>query len=123
MTEARRERLVAAWGSEEVRPGMPHFVVYAIDKVGVLAQREALRPEHRKRLREHDHPVEVQIGGPLTDAEGAMVGSLFVIEAENREAVEAFLAGDPYVQADLYERCEVRPFVWGLGYQRSIGDG
>jgi uncharacterized protein YciI len=44
-----------------------------------------------------------------------MNGTMLVIEAETEEAVRAYLAEDPYMQAGLYERLEVRPFNWGLG--------
>ena len=28
---------------------------------------------------------------------------------------DAFLAGDPYVLADVYESVQVRPWLWGTG--------
>lgn len=47
---------------------MPHFVVYALDKPDREAARLERRAAHRARLRDHDHPVSVQVGGPLADA-------------------------------------------------------
>ena len=94
---------------------MPYFAVYALDRPGVLNQRTALRPSHRERLRAHDHPVAIKIGGPLLDDAGEMVGTLLVIEAADRQAVQHYLAGDPYVVADLFASVDVRPFAWGLG--------
>jgi uncharacterized protein YciI len=92
-----------------------YFAVYALDKPGSAAIRAENRPAHRARLRQHDHPVKARIGGPLTDEAGAMIGTLLVIEAETRAAVEAFMAGDPYAAAGLYASVEIRPFAWGLG--------
>jgi uncharacterized protein len=100
---------------------MPHFVVYALDKPG----REAVRLEqlavHRARLRDHDHPVSVQVGGPLLGADGRMIGSLLVVEAGSHAAVEAFVAGDPYQLADVYGSVRVHQFNWGLGNPADAG--
>jgi uncharacterized protein len=94
---------------------MPYFVVYALDKLNREAARLDQRAAHRARLRDHGHPVSVQVGGPLLDAEGRMIGSLLVVEAASASAVEAFVAGDPYQPADVYGSVRVHPFVWGLG--------
>jgi hypothetical protein len=82
--------------------------------------RAAVRDAHRKRLREHDHPVTVRLGGPTLDEKGRMNGSLLVIEAASRADVEAFLSGDPYVEAGLYDRTEIRPWNWGLGKPEEV---
>lgn len=99
---------------------MAHFVVYALDGPGREAERLASRPAHRARLRAHDHPVSVRVAGPLTDAAGAMIGSLLVVEAETAAAVEAFVAGDPYVMAGVYGSVAVHPFLWGLGNPADV---
>ena len=94
---------------------MPHFVIYALDKPHREATRLEQRAAHRARLRDHDHPVSVQVGGPLLDTDGRMIGSLLVVEAASAVAVEAFIAGDPYQLADVYRSVTVHPFNWGLG--------
>jgi uncharacterized protein YciI len=95
---------------------MPYFVVFATDRPGFEQIRATHRPAHRERLRRHDHPVTVRIGGPTLDAiEGNMNGTMLVIEAETEDAVRAYLAEDPYMLVGLYERLEIRPFNWGLG--------
>jgi uncharacterized protein YciI len=93
---------------------MPFFAIYALDKPGMLELRTALRPSHRERLRHHDHPVIVHIGGPLLDNDAAMAGSLLVIEAADLSAVQAYLDQDPYIANGVFERVEIRPFAWGL---------
>jgi uncharacterized protein len=100
---------------------MPHFVVYALDKPGREAVRLERRAAHRARLRDHDHPVSVQVGGPLLDAGGRMIGSLLVVEAASQAAVEAFVAGDPYQLSDVYGSVRVHPFNWGLGNPADAG--
>ncbi|SFZ86855.1 hypothetical protein SAMN02983003_4050 [Devosia enhydra] len=94
---------------------MPYFCVHAIDRPGRLADRQRLRESHRARLRVHDHPVVVRIGGPLLGDDGEMMGSMLVIEAATRTAVEAYLAGDPYVVEDLFASVTISGFNWGLG--------
>ncbi len=94
---------------------MPYFAVHAFDRPGRGEERQRLRPAHRERLRVHDHPVAVRIGGPLTDEAGTMIGTLLVIEAESKAAVEAYLAGDPYFIADLFATVSITGFNWGLG--------
>lgn len=94
---------------------MAYFCVHAFDRPGRLDDRKRLRDSHRARLRQHDHPVAVRIGGPLLDDEGAMIGTMLVIEAETRAAVEAYLAGDPYMREGLFETVTVTGFNWGLG--------
>jgi uncharacterized protein YciI len=94
---------------------VPYFCVHAYDHPYRLDERVKLRDGHRARLRTHDHPVTVHIGGPLTDATGAMMGSMLVIEAADMEQVKAYLAGDPYVMAGLYNEIRIDHFNWGLG--------
>lgn len=94
---------------------MAYFCVHAVDRPGRLPDRQRLRDGHRARLRQHDHPVTVRIGGPLLDDEGAMIGTMLVIEADDRTQVETYLAGDPYVLGDLFETLTVTGFNWGLG--------
>ena len=94
-----------------------YFAVWATDHAGTQAARLAVRDAHRARLREPGaHPVVVVAGGPtLSESEGAMNGSLLVIEADDIEAVRRFVAEDPYELAGVYARVEIRPWGWGLG--------
>lgn len=94
---------------------MAHFVVYALDKPGRQAARLEARPAHRARLREHDHPVAVRIGGPLLDDAGTMIGTMLIVEAQTKQQVEAFVAGDPYMAVDIYASVAIHPYNWGLG--------
>ncbi|MDH3738438.1 MAG: YciI family protein, partial [Alphaproteobacteria bacterium] len=58
------------------------------------------------------NPVKLVMSGPLTSDDGeAIVGSLYVFEAPDRAAVDAFQANDPLVQADIWESMETRAFT------------
>lgn len=93
------------------------FAVWARDAQGTLATRERVRPRHRERLRQPQlHPVRVVLAGPTFDDDDArMCGTLLVVEADSIDAVRAFVAADPYVEAGVYESWEIRPWHCGLG--------
>ena len=101
---------------------MPYFCIHAFDHPNRLEDRKRLRDSHRARLRQHDHPVVVRIGGPLLDDAGQMIGTMLVIEAETKAQVEAYLAGDPYLPEGLFRAVTITGFNWGLG-QPEVIDG
>jgi len=92
-----------------------YFVVWATDRPGALADRERVREEHRARLRIGAPGLRVLHGGPTEDDAAAMNGSMLVVQADDIEAVRAFVAGDPYVREQVYASVEIRPWRWGLG--------
>ncbi|HET8746328.1 MAG TPA: YciI family protein [Ramlibacter sp.] len=93
-----------------------YFVVLGTDAEGKQELRQELRPRHREWLREHPgHAVTVLHGGPTLDCEGDMDGTLLIVEAANRQAVEAFVAADPYVRHGLFHQLQVRRWAWSLG--------
>jgi uncharacterized protein len=99
-----------------------YFAVFATDREGMQATRDATRPNHRKYLRNPaGHPVKVRIGGPTLDEAGEqMMGTMLVVEADSIGAVHAFLSDDPYARVGLYATVEVRPWVWGLGNPDAV---
>lgn len=100
---------------------MPYFVVYALDKSGMSDLRATHRPAHRARLRDPDGmALHVHTGGPLTDEDGQMIGTMLVVEAASKSVVERFLQGDPYSVAGVYDRVDIRPYAWGLGQPNEV---
>jgi len=93
---------------------MANFMVYALDKPNRETARLTAREAHRARLREHDLPVRVRIGGPLLDGNGGMIGTMLVVEAESMDLVRRFVDQDPYARADVYASVAIHPFNWGL---------
>ena len=61
------------------------------------------------------HVLNENIELPLLDEAEGMAGSMFILEAPDRAAVEAFTAADPYSQAGLFGQVEIR------GYRASVG--
>lgn len=86
------------------------FSIYCIDKPGMLETRKAAMPAHVAYLAEA--PVTVRMSGPLVEDDGeTIIGSLYIVEAPDRAAVDAFQRDDPLVAADIWERVEVRAFA------------
>jgi uncharacterized protein YciI len=93
-----------------------YFVILATDRVGYGKVRAEARPRHHAYIVDPALPVRVRVAGPTFDADSqTRNGSLFVVEAENMAAAEAFVADDPYSQAGLFETIVIRPFNWDAG--------
>ena len=92
---------------------MPLFMLACFDKPDSLDLRMATREAHLAYVREN--VALVKVAGPMLDDAEALAGSLFILEAEDRAAVEAFHAADPYQQAGLFGQVEIR------GFRASIG--
>ena len=100
-----------------------YFAIHASDKPGLGALRDSLRESHRAYLRAVSPTgVDVVFGGPLLDDAGNMNGTLLVVRAPDRAAVERFLAGDPYSRGSLFERVDIRAWRWGLGQPGNSGN-
>jgi uncharacterized protein YciI len=83
------------------------FAVTCLDKPNSLDLRLANRPAHL----EYAKTQPLIIGGPLLSDDGErMIGSLLVVEAPDRKALDAILAADPYAKAGLFESVTVRRF-------------
>jgi uncharacterized protein len=94
---------------------MTHFIVLGTDAPGRSGLRAELRPAHRAWLREHPgHAVRVVHGGPTLDEDGAMNGTLLVVEAGDIAQVRRFLAEDPYSRGGLFAQAEIRAWNWSL---------
>jgi len=84
---------------------MMQFVVKALDGEGMLEKRMEVRPLHiegMKKLGSH-----IICAGGLLDDEGKMKGSVLVVQFESREALDDYLAQEPYVKANVWQKIEV----------------
>jgi uncharacterized protein YciI len=84
------------------------FVVIGKDKADGEPRRKH-RAAHLDFIAGHQAPVIY--AGPLLE-EGRMVGSLFVFELEDRTALGAHLARDPYFAEEIFETVEVYESKW-----------
>ena len=80
-------------------------MVKAYDGEGMLDKRMEVRPRHLEgieRIKEH-----VICAGGLLDDEGNMMGSVLIMEYESREQLDEYLANEPYVQENVWQKIEV----------------
>ena len=85
------------------------YVAYCLDKPGHAAVRAENRPAHLEFLKKHSG--QIVIAGPLLSDDGQqMAGSLFILEFDDRAAVDGFLKSDPYAKAGLFASVDVRPW-------------
>ena len=82
------------------------FVVHALDKKDILPTRAKHYRDHRIHLdRAGEHGVDVITAGTLVADDGETpVGSVFVIDAKDRAAADAFTRSDPYHINGVWER-------------------
>ena len=83
------------------------FALLCKDKPGRLEIRKSNRDAHLAYIRETG---VVEMAGPLLDEEGAMCGSLIVLQVDNLAAAQDWAANDPYAQAGLFT--EVTLSAW-----------
>lgn len=92
------------------------YLIEGYDGSDVLAQRLAVRPAHLGRLNELRDAGRLLLAGPCPaiDAEdpgpAGFSGSLIIAEFTSLEEARAWADADPYIDAGVYTRVEVRPF-------------
>ena len=94
---------------ETARLAPMHFVIHAIDKPGIIETRAKHWRAHRIHLDESaKYGVQIVSAGPLVAEDGETpVGSLFVVEANDRAAIDAFTRTDPYSVHGVWQTIDV----------------
>jgi uncharacterized protein YciI len=89
------------------------FVLHAFDKAGALPKRQASYDAHKAFLADTSpHGVSIIMSGPLVADDGkTMLGSLMILEAPDRAAVETFNRADPFFAAGIWEKVNITAFV------------
>ena len=92
------------------------YAIEGFDGADVLTQRRAARPAHLARLSALRDAGRLLLSGPCPaiDAEdpgpAGFSGSIVIAEFESLEAARAWADADPYIEAGVYTRVDVRPF-------------
>lgn len=92
------------------------YLIEGYDGSDVLAQRLASRPAHLERLTALRDAGRLLLAGPCPaiDAEdpgpAGFSGSVIIAEFPALDDARAWADADPYVDAGVYTRVEVRPF-------------
>lgn len=84
------------------------FLIYCVDKPDSLGLRRRTRAAHLEYMIRHK--ALVRFGGPVVSDAGEAVGSLIVLDLDERSQVDMFLAAEPYNAAGLFESVLVRSF-------------
>lgn len=89
------------------------FAIHALDRAGALPTRLANYDAHKAFLADTSRfDVKIVMSGPLvSDHDEKMIGSLFLIEAPSRAAVEAFNRADPFAAAGIWEKVTITGFL------------
>jgi uncharacterized protein len=93
------------------------FVIHALDKKNEMPTRAKHYRDHRIHLdRAEDYQVDVITAGTLLADDGETpCGSVFVIDAASRTALERFVQSDPYHVNGVWDRVDIH------GYNRKRG--
>jgi len=93
------------------------FAIHALDRDGALPTALANYGAHKAFLADTSRfGVTIVMSAPLVSDDGErMIGSLFLIEAPCRIAVEAFNHADPFAMAGIWEKVTI------AGFQRRQG--
>jgi uncharacterized protein len=93
------------------------YVIETWDKPGSQAIRAEHRPAHLVFLAQHAAKLLV-CGAKLHDDGSDMGGGIYVLDTEDRNEAEAFIAADPFTAAGLFERVSIvrqrRAYVGGV---------
>lgn len=88
------------------------FAIYAIDQSDSPQKRNAAQKEHQAHLDNASRfNVKIVMSGPLLSDDGHRpVGSLIIVEAPGRAAVDAFNGADPYTDAGVWQKVDIRAY-------------
>lgn len=84
------------------------FAFYGFDKSHSARLRVSKLSAHLDYLKS---TPAVKLSGPLLDDTGQMIGTLLVLEAENRPVAEAWLTDEPFFRAGLFAEFRLVPWL------------
>jgi uncharacterized protein len=88
------------------------YTLICTDKAGALQTRLDNRDAHLAYIKETGVVTQA---GPFLNAEGAMSGSLVVLDVADRDAAQAWADNDPYALAGLFENVRIEAWKRVIG--------
>lgn len=86
------------------------FAIYCLDQSNAVDRRLAHYEAHKSYLAHA--PLRMVISGPLlAPDQETMIGSLFIVDADSVEEVEAFSRADPFQAASVWAQVSIHPFI------------
>lgn len=93
---------------------MPLFVLSCTDKEGTVEKRIATRPAHVARLEQLNDEGRLIVAGALpkdpNNPQAGFYGSTIIVDFESREAVEAWVAEEPFLKEGIYSHIDIKSF-------------
>jgi len=92
------------------------YLIIGTDVENSLENRMAARPAHLSRLQALAQSGRLKIAGPLpaidseNPGQAGFTGSVIIASFENLAQAQAWALEDPYLEAGVYAKVEVRPF-------------
>lgn len=92
------------------------YIIYSTDVENSLAFRKKARPAHLQRLDELKNQDRLFAAGPMPaidsedPQEAGFTGSLVIAEFESLEQAKTWAEADPYIEAGVYQKVEVKPY-------------
>ena len=86
------------------------FTIFCIDKPNMTEKRASAMPAHVEYLNAQTEIKNIMSGPLMDDAMENVVGSLYILDAPDRSAIEDFTQGDPLVTVDIWASVEIRAF-------------
>lgn len=83
------------------------YCLVCIDKENSIETRMENREDHLKYVAKTN---VVKFAGPFLSEEDIMLGSLIVIDVDNKMSAEKWSSNDPYKKANLFKRIEIFKF-------------
>ena len=83
------------------------FLIKAYDGPNMLEKRMEVRPRHLEGMSKLSEHIICACG--LLDDEGKMKGSALIMDFASRSELEAYLAAEPYVLENVWQKIEVEP--------------
>lgn len=101
---------------------MPLFVITCTDHEGTLEKRLAVRPQHLARLEKLADEGRVIVAGAMPkdrdDLQAGFYGSTLILDFDSREALDAWLAEEPFLKEGIYAHIDVKPFNKALPHEK-----
>lgn len=91
---------------------MPLFALICRDKPGHLDTRTANREAHLAYVAQTG---TVTLAGPFLDDDGAMCGSLVVLDVADKATAKEWAANDPYARAGLFDSVSIQAWKRVVG--------
>jgi uncharacterized protein len=93
---------------------MPLYVLTCTDNEGTVEKRLATRPQHVARLAQLDQEGRLIVAGAMpkdpSNPQAGFYGSTIIVDFESREALDAWIAEEPFLKEGIYASIDVKPF-------------